>query len=51
MKKLLIIPLFLVLVVAVAANARPQGKMGGSWNWWENEELVKEVGLSDEQLA
>lgn len=49
MKKLTVLTLLLVFVFAAGAFARQHGY--GKHNWWENEETVKSVGLSEDQLA
>lgn len=49
MKKLTVLTLLLVFVFAAGAFARQHGY--GKHNWWENEETVKSVGLSEDQLS
>jgi len=50
MKKLSILTLLLVFLFAAGASARYHHGYG-MHSWWENEETVKSVGLTDEQLT
>jgi Spy/CpxP family protein refolding chaperone len=45
----MILPLLLVILVSFSANAECGGNKG--WQWWENEPIEKELGLSQDQLA
>ncbi len=47
MKKFIILPLLLVILVSFSANAECSGKR--SWQWWDNESTAKELGLSEDQ--
>jgi len=49
MKKYMILPLLLVILISFSANAGAWGKKG--WQWWDNEPIVKELGLSEDQSA
>lgn len=51
MKKLMILPLLFVLLAGAAANAKGWGKGHGCWAWWDDEDIVKELKLSEEQIA
>jgi len=51
MKRVSIFSFLLVLVFSAAVFARNQGHMGGKMHkWWEKEEVVKNLNLSEEQL-
>ena len=49
MKRLMVLPLLLVVLVSFSANAAGTGKK--YWHWWENERIVGELNLSQEQLT
>ena len=49
MKKLSVLTLMFVFLFAAGAYARHHGYR--MHNWWENEEMTKSVGLSEEQLT
>lgn len=49
MKKLSVLTLLFVFLFTVGAYARYHGH--GMHNWWENEEMAKSVGLTEEQLT
>ena len=49
MKRLMILPLLLVVLVSfTAADAKPGKKQ---WQWWTNERITKELDLSQDQQS
>ncbi|MEE8044318.1 MAG: hypothetical protein V3T32_04215 [Thermodesulfobacteriota bacterium] len=49
MKRLMILPLLLVMLVSLSANAKGWGKR--DWQWWQNESIVTELNLSEDQVT
>jgi len=49
MKKFMILPLLLVVLVSFAANAKGPGKK--DWQWWQNEKIATELNLSQDQTT
>lgn len=49
MKRYIVLPLLLVLVVAASANAG-HGHGQDVWKWWENEDITKEINLTEVQF-
>ncbi len=47
MKRLMILPLLLVVLVSFSANASGPGKK--CWHWWESERIIEELKLSADQ--
>ncbi len=47
MKKLVALPLLLVLLVAFSADARMHGKK--DWNWWKSERIATDINLTEDQ--
>jgi len=47
MKRLMILPLLLVVLVSFSANAAGPGKK--DWNWWENDKILAKVNLTEDQ--
>ena len=47
MKRLIILPLLLVVLVSFSANAAGPGKK--DWHWWESERIIEELKLSEDQ--
>ncbi len=51
MKRVSIFSFLLVFVLSAAVFANQRGHKGGKMHkWWENEEVVKDLNLSEEQL-
>ena len=51
MKRVSIFSFLLVFVLSAAVFAYPRGHKGSKMHkWWENEEVVKDLNLSEEQL-
>ena len=49
MKRLMILPLLLVMLVSLSANAKGWGIR--DWQWWQNESIVAELNLSEDQAT
>lgn len=49
MKRLMILPLLLVMLVSLSANAKGWGIR--DWQWWQNESIVTELNLSEDQVT
>ena len=47
MKRFMILPLLLVVLVSFSANAKMHGKK--DWNWWQSEKMTKQIDLTEEQ--
>lgn len=47
MKRLMILPLLLVVLVSFSANAAGPGKK--DWHWWDNAEIAEKLSLSADQ--
>jgi len=49
MKKYMILPLLLVILISFSASTESWGNK--DWQWWEDGAIGKELGLSEDQLA
>jgi len=49
MKKLVALPLLLVLLVAFSADARMHGKK--DWNWWKSKKIATDINLTEDQTT
>lgn len=47
MKRLMLLPLLLVVLVSFSANAAHHERK--DWDWWTNEEIAKKMDLSEDQ--
>ena len=47
MKRLMILPLLLVVLVSFSANAKMHGKK--DWNWWQSEKITTQIDLTEDQ--
>ncbi len=47
MKRLMILPLLLVVLVSFSANAAGPGKK--DWSWWKKDKIVERLNLSEDQ--
>ena len=47
MKRFMILPLLLVVLVSFSANAAHHERK--EWNWWQNKEIVEKLNLSEDQ--
>ena len=47
MKKLVALPLLLVLLVSFSADAKMHGKK--DWNWWQSGRITNQLNLTDDQ--
>ena len=48
MRRYIVLPLLLVLVMSASAFAKP-GHGKGVWKWWENTEITEKINLTEQQ--
>lgn len=47
MKRLMLLPLLLVVLVSFSANAAHHERK--EWNWWQSEKIIEKLNLSEDQ--
>ncbi len=47
MKRFMILPLLLVVLVSFSADAKMHGKK--DWNWWQSEKITSQIDLTEDQ--
>ena len=47
MKRFMLLPLLLVVLVSFSADAKMHGKK--DWNWWQSEKISTEINLTEDQ--